>query len=89
MKSLFYVSVGIAALLGSATLAVTQNGRGWVPSGLYANEYNNRIIEHPVGRRGHSANPAHDVYRSRGQYLGSDPDPAVRREIARDFNPGS
>jgi hypothetical protein len=87
MKNLLYVSVAIAAILGSASLATAQNGRVWLPSGPYANEYN-RIIEHPV-RRGHNTNPAHDVYDSRGQYLGPDPDPAVRREIARDSNPGS
>lgn len=32
----------------------------------------------------HSTNPAHDVYDTRGWYLGSDPDPTVRAMIARD-----
>jgi hypothetical protein len=32
----------------------------------------------------HSTNAANDVYDVRGQYLGSDPDPTVRAQIARD-----
>jgi hypothetical protein len=32
----------------------------------------------------HSANPAWDVYDSRGVYVGSDPDPRVRGELLRD-----
>ena len=31
-----------------------------------------------------STNPAHDVYDTRGWYLGSDPDPTVRAMIAHD-----
>ena len=29
-----------------------------------------------------SANPANDVYDIRGQYLGSDPDPSIRAQLA-------
>jgi hypothetical protein len=32
----------------------------------------------------HSTNPAYDVYNVRGHYVGSDPDPTVRAQIARD-----
>jgi len=32
----------------------------------------------------HSTNPAYDVYNTRGHYVGSDPDPTVRAQIARD-----
>jgi hypothetical protein len=32
--------------------------------------------------RAHAANPAHDVYVN-GRYVGSDPDPLIRAEIAR------
>jgi hypothetical protein len=35
-------------------------------------------------RSRHSTNPAHDVW-SNGAYLGSDPDPRIRRELARDY----
>jgi hypothetical protein len=32
----------------------------------------------------HSSNPAFDVYDTRGRYLGSDPDPFIRSQLARD-----
>ena len=32
----------------------------------------------------HSTNPGYDVYNIRGHYVGSDPDPTVRAQIARD-----
>ena len=32
----------------------------------------------------YSTNPEHDVYDTRGQYVGSDPDPTVRAMLARD-----
>jgi Flp pilus assembly protein TadD len=31
-----------------------------------------------------SANPANDVYDVRGQYVGSDPDPTIRAQLAND-----
>ena len=34
-----------------------------------------------------STNPAHDVYNSRGTYVGSDPDPNVRFQLRRDSGP--
>ena len=33
----------------------------------------------------HSTNPAHDVYDSLSRYVGSDPDPAIRFELRRDW----
>ena len=35
-------------------------------------------------KKRHSANPAWDVYDTRGQYVGSDPDPFIRDSLARD-----
>jgi hypothetical protein len=37
-----------------------------------------------AAQKKHSGNSAYDVYDVRGQYLGSDPDAAVRAQIARD-----
>jgi hypothetical protein len=34
--------------------------------------------------RVHSPNPAYDVYDTDGTYLGSDPDPFIRNDLARD-----
>jgi hypothetical protein len=36
----------------------------------------------------HSRNPAYDVYDDRGQYVGSDPDPLVRDQLAHDPSQG-
>jgi len=32
----------------------------------------------------HSANPTNDVYDIHGQYVGSDPDPTIRSQLAND-----
>jgi len=32
----------------------------------------------------HSANPSNDVYDIHGQYVGSDPDPTIRSQLAND-----
>jgi hypothetical protein len=32
----------------------------------------------------YSTNPAHDVYDTRGKYIGSDPDPTIRSMLLRD-----
>jgi hypothetical protein len=37
-----------------------------------------------AAQRKHSTNNANDVYNIRGHYVGSDPDPTVRAQIARD-----
>lgn len=39
--------------------------------------------QNPDGRI-HSPNPAYDVYDTQGTYIGSDPDPFIRNELARD-----
>ena len=38
---------------------------------------------YPPDRHAHSANPADDVYDTRGRYIGSDPDPFIRDYLAR------
>jgi hypothetical protein len=34
--------------------------------------------------KSYSNNPAHDVYDTRGKYVGSDPDPTIRSMLLRD-----
>jgi hypothetical protein len=36
----------------------------------------------------HTTAPSHDVYDTRGTYVGSDPDPSVRFELRRDPDHG-
>ena len=38
-------------------------------------------------KKQHSANPAWDVYDSRGVYVGSDPDSRIRMHLQRDHGP--
>ena len=38
--------------------------------------------QRPDGRI-HSSNPAYDVYDTQGNYVGSDPDPFIRNDLAR------
>jgi hypothetical protein len=42
----------------------------------------------PYARREHSAHPNWDVYDDRGHYVGTDPDPFIRDQLARDPCPG-
>jgi hypothetical protein len=39
---------------------------------------------YPQDQQRRSVNPTHDVYDIHGQYLGSDPDPTVRNQLAND-----
>jgi hypothetical protein len=34
----------------------------------------------------HAGNPAHQVYRTNGEYAGADPDPRIRLMLRRDYN---
>jgi hypothetical protein len=40
--------------------------------------------ESVAAQKRHTTNNANDVYNIRGHYVGSDPDPTVRAQIARD-----
>jgi type II secretory pathway pseudopilin PulG len=73
-------TVAIAAMIASpvAAQASSKNARN------QAQAQNARAqIASPDGRR-HSTNPAHDVYDSSNQYVGSDPDERVRMDLLRD-----
>ena len=37
-----------------------------------------------AAQKSHSTNPAYDVYTTSGKYIGSDPDPTIRSQLARD-----
>jgi hypothetical protein len=78
-------SVAFAAAIASPALAQTANGgqSRFSSAYPYANSYG-----YQEGRT-RSTNPAHDVYSTTGHYLGSDPDPSVRNQLARDPNGGN
>jgi hypothetical protein len=50
---------------------------------LTAQQRRNLVRAQNPGGRVHSTNPAYDVYDTQGNYLGSDPDPFIRNDLAR------
>jgi hypothetical protein len=88
------LAAGLAAIIASPALA--QNGThrqsrdayaASNPFAAYAAPYNNgrsyRATQRP------SARGSYDVYDIRGHYVGSDPDPTIRDQLARDPGQGS
>jgi hypothetical protein len=77
----FLIGAALAVALASPALAQTAShhsfrGAQYAPNGGYTYIY-------PPDRHVHSANPANDVYDTRGRYIGSDPDPIIRDYLAR------
>jgi len=79
-KTQMVLSVAIVLGTASAALADTASryGRFGFESAATA-----RAMVHSSGTR-HSSNPAFDVFDSSGRYIGSDPDPFIRSQLARD-----
>jgi len=80
---MFLATIALAAAVASPALAQTSQTRVWVPN-QYNNAANGYSYIKPWDRGPHSSNPANDVYDTRGNYVGSDPDPLIRDELARD-----
>jgi hypothetical protein len=73
MKMLL-AAVGVAVVVASPALAQTMGP--WPRT-------QPRSYIYPPDNRAHSANPRDDVYDTRGHYIGSDPDPFIRDQLAR------
>jgi hypothetical protein len=72
-------AVALALVLTSASGALAaQKKHSTAPA------YRAFASEAAQNQKTHSTNPAYDVYNVRGHYVGSDPDAAVRAQIARD-----
>jgi hypothetical protein len=96
MKKLFTtvsLAAGLAAIMASSALA--QNGTyrqsrdpyaASNPFAAYAAPYNNG---RSYRAQRPSARSSYDVYDIRGHYVGSDPDPTIRDQLARDPGQGS
>jgi hypothetical protein len=84
---LIRTTIALALVLGSASgsLAAQKKHSNDAASLAYASgslaAQNSGSL---AAQRKHSTNAAYDVYNVRGHYVGSDPDPTVRAEIARD-----
>jgi hypothetical protein len=93
MKKLFAtlsLATAVAAVIASPALA--QNGKhrqhrdpyaASNPYGAYAAPYGSYQAQRP------SARGSSSVYDVRGQYVGSDPDPRIRDQLARDPGQGA
>src|SRR5262245_29053694 len=80
MKTLL-AAAALAAVVASPALAqTTATQRQFRGPNADAYVYSNGYRD--VQRR--SANPSNDVYDISGRYIGSDPDPTVRDQLARD-----
>jgi hypothetical protein len=78
-------ALALATLVASPALAQDPPARAKARNAQNtpaAGTYNQYGRTEPRSR--HSTNPANDVYQPNGVYIGSDPDPHVRLELARD-----
>ena len=84
-KTMLFATVALAAAVASPALAQTTD---WTQQRRLQNPdafaYSNSVRE----RGRHSANRAFDVYDTSGRYVGSDPDPSVRSQLAHDPSQG-
>src|SRR5215467_12610333 len=90
---LFVTTVAFAALLASPALAQNYGPyQGYGPAyqayGYQVGPYQSYGYAGPAfnafGLPGRSFDWRNDVYNTRGRYVGSDPDPRIRNDLARD-----
>jgi hypothetical protein len=80
-------AVALATLIASPAMAQTASRQQASAEKAYA-QVPGKASPRQV-RRGHSVNPAHDVFDAHGSYVGSDPDGRVRSMLRTDPFPGS
>jgi Ni/Co efflux regulator RcnB len=78
MKKLF-TTVALVALVATPVLAQTRDRAPQRARVEAPQPYTTQVQQ-----QRHSANRANDVYDVRGQYVGSDPDPTIRAQMAND-----
>jgi hypothetical protein len=78
MKTLF-TTVALVALVATPVLAQTKDRAQQRTRAEAPQNYTTQVQQQ---RR--SANRANDVYDVRGQYVGTDPDPTIRAQLAND-----
>jgi opacity protein-like surface antigen len=77
----FLAGVALAAAFASPALAQTAQ-QYHSPYAQYTPNGQHMYI-YPPDNHPHSRNPANDVYDTTGHYVGSDPDPFIRDQLAR------
>jgi hypothetical protein len=78
---MFLAGAALAATLALPVVAQAANHTTF-PGARYAPNDHHAYI-YPPDNHAHSTNPANDVYDVRGRYIGSDPDPIIRDQLAR------
>jgi Flp pilus assembly protein TadD len=79
MKKLF-TTVALLALVATPVLAQTKDRAPQRERAEAPQTYTTQVQQ----QQRRSANRANDVYDTRGQYVGSDPDPTIRAQLAND-----
>ncbi|MPZ39590.1 MAG: hypothetical protein GEU95_16340 [Rhizobiales bacterium] len=93
MKTLLAATTALVAVVSTGSSASAQYyGARWDNRAfgayaqqrpLTAQQQRNLARAQSMDGRVHSPNPAYDVYDTQGNYIGSDPDPFIRNELAR------
>lgn len=78
------VAVTLATPALSQTADRTAQGNQRTNDSYSYQRENGRANENNRVREQRSTNPRNDVYSLRGEYVGSDPDPAIRDQLGRD-----
>jgi hypothetical protein len=79
------IVLSVVMVLGTATAAVA-----YAPSKYHRSTFDSAATARamaPSNQARHSSNRAFDVYDTSGRYIGSDPDPFIRSQLARDSHP--
>ena len=79
------IVLSVVMVLGTATAAVA-----YAPSTYHRSTFDSAATARamaPSNQVRHSSNRAFDVYDTSGRYIGSDPDPFIRSQLARDSHP--
>jgi len=74
--------LSVAVVLGTASAALADTGSRYGRFGFESAAMARAMVRSNETR--HSSNRAFDVFDSSGRYLGSDPDPFIRSQLARD-----
>ena len=77
-KTIFSLAVALTAGLASPAFAKTTPHAGSTAYDRQLGAYEHWLAEP------HSVHPSWDVYNDRGRYRGTDPDPFIRSQLARD-----
>ena len=84
---LIRTTIALALLLGSASGSLAAQKKHSNDPASLAHASGSLAAQNSgawAAQRKHSTNPSNDVYDVRGNYVGSDPDPTIRAQIARD-----